>query len=299
MDGYGDPGADPVEEWGVGERMSDMITPASLRAHADHMERVHLDGISAAELLQEAARLEAESARDEEAEKYAKVHHLECSRKYPALSAWDELPEIAHVDNIGFMRAVLDRLAADGRLLPEGGTALTTEAASVLEARAALREVATDVVRSFQERESNRELYDVATHRLVDQLAAVLDTPPAATVQDSGEPELCPSTHRYFTCTRELGHEGKHEANDGRIVARSWPTEVVLDSGPDGTPEKPWPNLNEVPAGVTRVHDRDGDLWERVGGHWGGMAGCCPTGQACRLGHPVFAPFVRVDGDKA
>ncbi|MBM4501388.1 hypothetical protein GS469_22340, partial [Rhodococcus hoagii] len=46
--------------------MTATITPASLRAHAEYMERVHLDGISAEELLQEAARLEAESARDEE-----------------------------------------------------------------------------------------------------------------------------------------------------------------------------------------------------------------------------------------
>ncbi|MBM4573155.1 hypothetical protein GS489_22960 [Rhodococcus hoagii] len=107
--------------------MTDTITPASLRAHADHMERVHLDGISAEEMRQEAARLEAEAARDEEALEYAKVYRSAIVEVAPIQVAWDGLPDDYREMHVRGIRAVLDGLAADGRLLPEGGTGDTPD----------------------------------------------------------------------------------------------------------------------------------------------------------------------------
>lgn len=107
--------------------MTDTITPASLRAHADHMERVHLDGISAEEMRQEAARLEAESARDEEVEKLARALHESRAKREP----WDQLRPHQLENYRLAAHAALDFLAADGRLLPEGGTVLTKDPESV------------------------------------------------------------------------------------------------------------------------------------------------------------------------
>ncbi|AEV51958.1 hypothetical protein [Prescottella equi] len=143
--------------------MTDAITPASLRAHADWMVGAGQDR-SGQLMRQEAARLEAESARDEEAEFYAKVYHRTRRRKSPVLAKWDSLPDDARADNIHIMRVVLDRLAADGRLLPEGATVLTAEQAA--EARELLDAVDLDA----------EEFH----------LLRAAFTPPAVSVPDSG-----------------------------------------------------------------------------------------------------------------
>ncbi|NKR79434.1 hypothetical protein GS491_19055 [Rhodococcus hoagii] len=100
--------------------MTDTITPASLRAHADHFAgRWHL--VSEA-LIDEAARLEAESARDEEAEQLACARRGYMADQYDWME-WPHLSDVVRTAEIDGMRFILDRLAADGRLLPEGGAA--------------------------------------------------------------------------------------------------------------------------------------------------------------------------------
>lgn len=93
------------------------ITPASLRATADWLRKrgwVDADG----PLCEEAARLEAESARDEEAEKLAEV----MSAAMDPGSEWSLWPAGVVERRKTAARAVLAFLAADGRLLLEGGT---------------------------------------------------------------------------------------------------------------------------------------------------------------------------------
>lgn len=103
--------------------MTDTITPASLRAHADWFDTTFETGsVEARSLRNCAARLEAESARDEYVETLAKVQHMAADDFMSGFATWDELSDSAQAAYRVGMRAVLDRLAADGRLLPEGGT---------------------------------------------------------------------------------------------------------------------------------------------------------------------------------
>lgn len=178
-----------------------------------------------------AARLEAESARDEEAEKLAKLHRGVLSDS--VYTRWEDLDTTARDLSVAAMRAVLDRLAADGRLLPEGGTVLTEEQV------ANLRWLMAQYVGSDGD----------------------INSPPYASLDALFTPPAAP----------------------------------VPDSGPDGTPEKPWPNLHAVPVPVREVRDRHGLRWGRHSDtEWRG----CDWSSACAAGHPEDAPFVRVDGDK-
>lgn len=380
--------------------MTDTITPASLRAHADWFDATFEPGsVEARSLRNCAARLEAEAARDEYVETLADVLAVaEGGAHLDQLQGWRQT---GLRDGI---RAVLDRLAADGRLLPEGGMVLDAgqvrdvnriladlgvtylperlrgvfsdahDQAGAAESNDSQNGLDFDVPPAVPVPDSGKVLTDeqwalaqiliAASHRkpevqhAADRLrdefkvgrcrcggliaepspgcewhAARDATPPAVSVSDSAicgepgprgsaciekrghsgghfaienvpdssEPELCPSTHHYYTCTRELGHEGQHEANDGRIVARSWPAEPAPDSGPDGTPEKPWPTWQDVPDGVRyqsqgrafEFVNRDGVRLSVINGR---------VTRACILRHEAvnsIAPFVRVDGDKA
>ena len=100
-----------------GDSMNE-VTPASLRAHADWIDGCG-HGLGPGEALRdEAARLEAEKARDAEVERYAKV----MTAAMDPGSEWSLWPAgVVQRWKIA-ARAVLDALAADGRLLPEGGT---------------------------------------------------------------------------------------------------------------------------------------------------------------------------------
>lgn len=201
--------------------MTDTITPASLRAHADWIvtQKGDEDHRYAADVLSSvAARLEAESARAEEAEKLAEVYRV----AFKAASAGNAPNSWA----VAGIRAVLDRLAADGRLLPESGEL-------------------TDAVKK--------------------SLTTALDTVLSAT---------------------------------GLSVP-------IPDSGPDGTPEKPWPTWQDVPDDTpyTNRSDRTGRL-----GHWINRDGQCffitrggreQPSTSSDLTMSDLAPFVRVDGDKA
>ncbi|MCU7536678.1 hypothetical protein MWT96_20480 [Prescottella equi] len=108
--------------------MSDPITPALAHRVLDALEQsphIGPDGsLSALFIIRDAVKAwEAESDREEEAEFYAKVYHRTRRRKSPVLAKWDSLPADVQADNIRTMRVVLDRLAAEGRLIPDGGTA--------------------------------------------------------------------------------------------------------------------------------------------------------------------------------
>ncbi|ORL83925.1 hypothetical protein [Prescottella equi] len=218
--------------------MTDTITPASLRAHADWFDTTFEPGsVEARSLRNCAARLEAESARDEEAEKCAKVHRA-------ALAGlnyldWDHIDDQAKAKSATAMRAVLDRLAADGRLLPEGGTVLTAE--QVADIRTILPGFGGHAA--------------AAAHARL---------------------------HAFFTP----------------------PAVSVPDSGPDGTPEKPWPTWQDVPEGVvyrSTAETRPISDWVNRGGQ---RHAVFPSGKeqySYRADDEMqyLAPFVRVDGDKA
>ncbi len=224
--------------------MTDAITPASLRAHADWIDGCG-HGLGPGEALRaEAARLEAESARGE-------TYVLELAKVFRDAQGYETSLDRYSAEVVEDwkrpIRAVLDRLAADGRLLPEGedrtvydDTTLERVYRGLAAAGIELRQ-AVDVVNQIQNqgilfRQSPDDDYD---------------TPPAVSVPDSG---------------------------------------------PDGTPEKPWPSLRAVPVPVREVRDRHGLRWERHSDtEWRG----CDWSSACAAGHPEDAPFVRVDGDKA
>lgn len=90
--------------------MTDTITPASLRAHADWFDATFEPGsVEARSLRNCAARLEAESARETSVETLARA----LAENFTDSTRWDWLT---------VSRAAHAFFAADGRLLPEGGT---------------------------------------------------------------------------------------------------------------------------------------------------------------------------------
>ncbi|WP_238840781.1 hypothetical protein [Prescottella equi] len=226
--------------------MTDTITPASLRAHADWIGNGSLP--AAEHLRREADRLEAESARDEEAEKLAEVIAQAEQR-----SAVDELVSWRQLQVRSAARAVLDRLAADGRLLPECGVVTWPEF-----------------------------------------FAKNQPAPPAVSVPDNGpctgagDCDASPHEHGCFADTGDCDDPSDHP-----------------DSGPDGTPEKPWPTWQDVPEGVrywsAEARKRNLPRINRGGKRYvsGGSEGSEYPGCGREAMMRYLAPFVRVDGDKA
>ncbi|WP_175272073.1 hypothetical protein [Prescottella equi] len=269
--------------------MSDTITPGSLRAHADYMERVHLDGISAAELLQEAARLEAEAARDDYVKQLAKVHRERMTEL--GLLTWDDMNEPAKAAHMAGIAAVLDRLAADGRLLPEGGTVLTAEQAENV--RWLLGLLSDMSFTADRENESYKRL-------------VALFPPPAVSVPDSEPEDPCGGTGTV-ECWNPGGLCTEKVCELCGPCRTCDPNAPILfaNSGPDGTPENPWPTAADVPDGVRYWHG-DGRPNPCLA-YWVNQGGVRMHGDAA-LHEPIpsviddidkFAPFVRVDGDKA
>ncbi|MBM4558246.1 hypothetical protein GS466_24990 [Rhodococcus hoagii] len=77
-----------------------------------------------------------------------------------------------------------------------------------------------------------------------------------------------------------------------RVVFGEWPTDDS-SSTPDGTPEKPWERLGDVPDGVDVVVDCRSIKWRRIGSGWTFRE----DGKPPLLHHgDDLAPFVRVDG---
>ncbi|NKT69471.1 hypothetical protein GS860_16065 [Rhodococcus hoagii] len=284
-----DPGSDPAHEWQQPAFTADEYrTAAKVLAASWNQRGFPYSARTAGEYCEDqATRLEAESARDEYVEKLADVLAVaEGGAHLDQLQGWRQT---GLRDGI---RAVLDHLAADGRLLPEGGTVLDADEFDKVRE---LAEAAMGV--------EDLELVGKAAYvaGLLNAIEDAAITPPAVSVPDSGEPELCPSTHRYFTCTRELGHEGKHEANDGRIVARSWPAEDVPDCGPDGTPEKPWTRVEEIGEGTWFRPKSMPGVHLSKSGRTGWFVMKDEANQLPPSPRTMndLAPFVRVDGDKA
>lgn len=236
--------------------MTDTITPASLRAHADWMEQKS-DGERPAFFLRAAAnQLEAESARDEkQVEELAKV-----------------LSDFAIADEHSGQRDDM-QLA---RLLVARGVRVepTQRPASVPDTGPrtwpSLDQVPHDVV-------------------------------------VTGGPRSNPAA---WSANLFGGHETwRWQNNDSPVPAeyhQSVWTEVLQDSGPDGTPEKPWPTWQEIPNGVKYV-SRDHncvEYWWWVNRSIGrytennrGELRLSETSQERMVNH--YAPFVRVDGDQA
>ncbi|MBP0080138.1 hypothetical protein B0F70_24355 [Rhodococcus hoagii] len=147
------------------------------------------------------------------------------------------------IARLGGEPADLDRLAADGRLLPEGGTAGMSRMQAEF-ARASAR-----------------------MERLPDEYRPVV-TPPAASVplELPTEPgsRIRASVKRWgsarewadtdpYVDTFTLGERDIWHAENDCLVVGAWnreyitvlevlPAASVPDGGPDGTPEKPWPN---------------------------------------------------------
>ncbi|MDH6279505.1 hypothetical protein [Prescottella agglutinans] len=283
--------------------MTDTITPEGITAEeyrtaakvfdARHGCPTLLSGMWRAE----ADRLEAESARDEYwlsvAMEVAKVWHED---------GWDICGKTERRRLLEAVSVVEARLAADGRLLPEGG-----------------------------------ELTEAVKKSLTDALDTVLSacgvpTPPAVSVPDAETPAavldarcMAVDTEEFIVCARINGHPGSHfsggshywwdapdsgpdgtpeeclndnhapgcECGDSHFLAAS--------STLDGTPEKPWETWRQVPEGV-KYQDKHGFRYVNQRGIRYAMAA---NGG---VGHPSafdliemreLAPFVRVDGDKA
>ncbi|NKS77977.1 hypothetical protein GS539_19330 [Rhodococcus hoagii] len=87
------------------------------------------------------------------------------------------------------------------------------------------------------------------------------------------------------------------------------PAVSVPDSGPDGTPEKPWPRAADVPDGMwfrSAKNRHWPPRWLRCGNSstdYADMANPKPSALGYQVWHESavndHAPFVRVDGDEA
>ncbi|NKS02580.1 hypothetical protein GS528_16475 [Rhodococcus hoagii] len=106
------------------------------------------------------------------------------------------------------------------------------------------------------------------------------------------------------------------EAENDSLVVGTWNSEYITvlevlpavsvpDSGPDGTPEKPWPTWQQVPEGVryrSRDRHRDHQVWANMGGtrmHVPTVNSEPKRSNALDSMLDELAPFVRVGGDKA
>lgn len=184
------------------------------------------------------------------------------------------------------------RLAADGRLLPEDGT--DDEDGDGEQDDTEWREEITRKWRDASEaaRRSEHHFPADCLAEAVEMLNRGALTPPAVSapatvaqdekVADDKGPKLC------TFCLLPPGHDGPH------VVKRPAPTP---DSGPDGTPEKPWPTWQDVPEGVEYAGIGDGGRLAYV--NRGGVRYRVDDGLtsvANDLSMAAIAPFVRVDG---
>ncbi|MBM4653839.1 hypothetical protein GS462_26490 [Rhodococcus hoagii] len=272
--------------------MSDTITPASLRAHADWIdgcESTLASAVTAERLRVLAASLEAESARDEEAERYSLLLQ---ERLIPdGRSTGGKVPDWF----TPVIRDLLDILAADGRLLPEGGTVLTAEQSDDVRQYLRSHDLAVGMrLRTIFDPIEPSDCGCGKSEACDRVLCPLIDTTPAVSVPDSGrctgagDCEASPHVHGCFADIGDCDDPGDHP-----------------DSGPDGTPEKPWPTWQDVPEGVRYWHG-DGRPNPCLA-YWVNQGGVRMHGDAA-LHEPIpsviddidkLAPFVRVDGDKA
>lgn len=305
---------------------------------------------------QEAARLEAESARDEEDRDFARHWWRMYVDGYCTIRPerrdrfcpWDEIePSAIRVGHLTAARSLretaewliaeavhqeLTHLAADGRLLPEGGTVLEREYDDHRDAdgnRWTTTPGAECPMRSGEcvmcVPASAGGAFDTLADRIREQAATAARPSQAAELESladeverlrRGAQTIGDSLARWqdaavaATNSRALidaDGDGEWDVVFERLAALgdgvTPPAVSVPDSGPDGTPEKPWPTWQDVPEGV-RVRTLGGfvkaDFAKRDGRvvHYDR-----PSDTECCVGDFVasemVAPFARVDGDKA
>ncbi|NKS10091.1 hypothetical protein GS580_02890 [Rhodococcus hoagii] len=242
--------------------MTDMITPASLRATAkwwaDRFTEHDSFDLVRDVLNREAARLEAEAARDEYVEKLADVLAVaEGGAHLDQLQGWRQT---GLRDGI---RAVLDRLAADGRLLPEGGMVLSSEPTYPPPSPSCC-----PIGSCYPSRNGGVCGADVKWDgaKWVPAVSVPLELPTEpgsrirASVKRWGSAREWADTDPYVD-TFTLGERDIWHAENDCLVVGAWnreyitvlevlPAVSVPDSGPDGTPEKPWPTWQDAPEGV-------------------------------------------------
>ncbi|AVP67338.1 hypothetical protein [Prescottella equi] len=259
--------------------MNATITPELAHRVLDALEQsghIGPDGsLSALFIVRDAVKAwEAEAAREVEVLQLAKRLVQE---EFGGYNQWHDLSTSEQERRIQYVKFILAFLAADGRLLPEGGTGAAQ---------------AWD--------EGFEEGFDFAGNQSLpggipnDPPLNPYDTPPAVPVPDSGrctgagDCDASPHEHGCFADTGDCDDPSDHP-----------------DSGPDGTPGKPWPTWQDVPDGVryqgsTRYGDKSPVFVNRDGQRiteW-------RPGVEFANTHPDWAverwaPFVRVDGDKA
>ncbi|ORL01811.1 hypothetical protein A6F55_19150 [Prescottella equi] len=303
--------------------MTDTITPASLRAHAVWMERFLHDSKRHAEYLRySAARLEAESARDQYVDQLAEVYRVAfkaaAGDSYIADGSW----------TAAGVRAVLDRLAADGRLLPEGGTVLTAEQSDDVRQYLRSHDLAVGMrLRTIFDPIEPSDCGCGKSEACDRVLCPLIDTPPAvsvplelptepgsrirASVKRWGSAREWADTDPYVD-TFTLGERDIWHAENDCLVVGAWNREYITvlevlpaasapDSGPDGTPEKPWKRWQDVPEGVVYRSEKwpNGRWVNRPDGRYlKQLGGAEIPSIASEKSLRESAPFVRVDGDK-
>ncbi|MBM4558234.1 hypothetical protein GS466_24930 [Rhodococcus hoagii] len=276
---------------------------------------------------EEAARLEAESARDEYVETLADVLAVaEGGAHLDQLQGWRQT---GLRDGI---RAVLDRLAADGRLLPEGGTVLTAEQSDDVRQYLRSHDLAVGMrLRTIFDPIEPSDCGCGKSEACDRVLCPLIDTPPAVSVplELPTEPgsRIRASVKRWgsacewadtdpYVDTFTLGERDIWHAENDCLVVGAWNREYITvlevlpaasapDSGPDGTPEKPWPTWQDVPEGVEyRGTWKPGESPTFVN-RAGVRHTVSPTTRSEFANTHAewmvkrLAPFVRVDGDKA
>ncbi|WP_317453214.1 hypothetical protein, partial [Prescottella equi] len=183
--------------------------------------------LSALFIIRDAVKAwEAESAREVEVLQLAKRLVQE---EFGGYNQWHDLSTSEQERRIQYVKFILAFLAADGRLLPEGGTGAAQE-------------------RLLRNPETIARVQKAQAER--DQAVRVEVTPPAVSVPDSGEAgtRAAPAHNPWdFACVRHIAGE---PTRDGEWCVTCRPAAYIPDSGPDGTPEKPWPTWQEVPEGV-------------------------------------------------
>ncbi|MGW2095758.1 hypothetical protein [Promicromonospora sukumoe] len=281
---------------------------------------------------EEAARLEAESARDEEAERLARVYWEQYTAgdterdRYRFDRLCDDTQRVVKAG----IRAVLEKVQMDAEWLI---------AEAVWETRIAYGEWPTEPVESAREGEVEKLAEDLAfaycigfghdadefkwntggrghdawmaVARQVLVLAADgLLLPEGGTVLDEfeldGIRELVDAATGFKDLEMYLASvKGMLDGiEDARRLRTTPPAVSVPGSGPDGTPEKPWPTWdavpNDTPFWSRDQRETNSWWWIKRGGELRQADSCGETihlGPTSFMNH--FAPLVRVDGDQA
>ncbi len=248
-------------------------------------------------------RAEAADANANDPETAALVEELSvtCDR----WSQWEEVAAVA-----------LTHLQSAGRLIPAGGMALTAEQVEDVTAVASwalhqtcptkVRERASRIRRAlFLATEPTEErlarnpeaLADLKAYAANPESVAKVSLRGTAPAEPAEEETKAEYPHRGLGDLTVLGPE---IFTNGEVI--NWRGEnFVRQPDPASSPvvpapteTGPWPSLNDVPAEVRKLTDKDGDPWVRHLGSWK-QGVVCGGKKSCQAGHPEFAPFVAAE----